>query len=99
MSSHHTSTDSAADRTGDGSGAAWLLRSSSGEEINALKRELVVQLCTRDGAFWEAVREVRSRRGIVATPTHPTEFDEHLLYPRDTPKWPGEPGERWYTEE
>ncbi len=40
----------------------------------ALKRELVVQLFTRDGPFWEAVRDVRDRWGVEASaqlPPHP----------------------------
>jgi len=98
-SPHHTSLERVTDRSGNESNARRLLPSSSGGEINALKRELVAQLYTQGGAFWEAVREVRSRRGIVATPKHPSEFDEHLLFPQDTPNWPGEPGEPGYTEE
>ncbi len=52
----------------------WFIKSSADTKIVALKRELVVQLFTRDGPFWEAVRDVRDRWGVEASaqlPPHP----------------------------
>ncbi len=59
-----------------------LLESSSDTRVAALKRDLVLQLYTREGPFWEAVREVRGRWRIEASaqiPSHP--LDQTLLPP------------------
>lgn len=53
------------------------IQSSADTKIVALKRELVVQLFTQDGPFWEAVRDVRDRWGVEASaqlPPHPVHW-------------------------
>jgi hypothetical protein len=81
-------------------GGTQLLKSRSDAEITALKRNLVMQLYTQDGPFWEAVREVRSRRRIVANTKHSSELARrHIPLPEDEPEWPGERGEPRYSKE
>ncbi len=91
--------ESLTDRNMDEVNANRLLQSRSASEINALKREFVVQLYTQDGPFWERVREIRKRRGITASVEHPSNFREYFLHPEDGPEWPGEPGDPGYSEE
>ena len=50
------------DRRSEGSN---VLDSDAGARLTKLKRELVLQLYTKRGLFWELVHEVRTRRGIT----------------------------------
>jgi hypothetical protein len=53
--------------------------------FEGFRRDLVVQLFLQKGAFWEAIREARSRNGIEAiTSVPPTDFNSYVQqHPHD----------------
>lgn len=70
-----------------------VLHSDAGVRLTKLKRKLVLQLYTRDGPFWQAVRKVRTLRGITASTQLPPPTPGPPV-PEDEPDLSTDPEER-----
>ncbi len=55
-------------------------------ELKTLRRDLVAQLCGRQGGFWEAIKEVRGRRGISPITRIPPDPKTSDFLPDDAPR-------------
>lgn len=64
-----------------------ILKSSAVRQLQALKRELVLQLFSRVGPFWDEVSALRSRRGISPVKRLPnSDEDFHELLSEGAPE-------------
>ena len=63
--------------------------------LKTLRRDLLAQLCGRQGDFWEAIKEIRGRRGISPV-THIPDPRTSDFLPDDAPR--REQGERVWEE-
>lgn len=73
------------------------LESSAERRLQALRRELTLDLFTQRGPFWAEVRWLRSLRGVAAEALLPPALDPGTVHlPPDLPpsRWAWEPAQR-----
>jgi hypothetical protein len=78
------------------SNTTFFYESGRAVALKALRRDLVAQLCGRQGDFWEAIKEVRGRRSISPVTRIPPDPRTSEFLPDDAPR--REQDERAYEE-